>query len=199
MYAAGIVGLTLGLMALFAAIFMGGPEPATLKTEHIAQNYAIAQGAVQEAVLVATEQAQGWAAGTPLLAGSACLTPLTRASQCDIPLGAGQSAEITAYLPPMWAVLTDTAGASRWQGRIQGGMLYVYGRMSPEEMAALRIVRGSALNLGFCKGGNSGANCLPPLQEQLADGTMQALPLPPAVTGAAQTDYFVVHATRIVQ
>lgn len=207
MYAAGIVGLVIGLTALFAAVFMGGPEPAALKTEHIAQNYAIAQAGVQQAVLVAAGQAKNWAAGTPLLTGSTCVTPLTRATACDIVLGTGQSAEISAQLPPQWHVLTETSGTPpapivttpRWQGRIQGGMLYVYGAMSHEEMAALREARGNAPNMAFCRGGSGGDACVPPLREQLADGTLQALPLPPEVTGAANTLYFAVHATRIVQ
>lgn len=198
MYALGIVGICVGLMALFMSLFSGDPQPGALKTHAIAQNYMVTQGAVQEAVLLAAARASTLAAGDALLAGSTCLAPLTKATACDIPLGSGRSADINAWLPAAWDVLTDTASQPRWKARLQEGRVFVYGAVSHEEMAALREVAGHSLNFALCREGQGGAACLPVLQEQLPDGKLRAISLPPDVQGAAGTEPVAVHVLQIV-
>lgn len=200
MYALGIVGICVGLMALFMSLFSGDPQPGALKTRSIAQNYMVMQVAVQEAMLLAAAKAPTLAAGDALLAGSACVAPLTKATDCDILLGSGRSADINAWLPGAWEVLHDTASPSqtRWKARLQEGKVFVYGVVSPEEMAALREMAGHSPNLALCREGQGAAACLPVLQEQLPDGSFQTINLPSDVQGAASARPVAVHVLRIV-
>lgn len=198
MYALGMTGIIIGLMALLFSIFNDSPRPDALKAHTIMQNYVIAQGAVQEAVLVAAAKAPQLAVGTPILAGSACVAPLTASTACDLPLGTGISADINAFLPPMWTVLTDSGHNPRWKARIQGGMAFVYGAVNHEEMAALRAMQSYGANLALCVGGSNANACQPVLQQLQADGSRIPLPLPPDVATASASQLFAVHVLRLV-
>lgn len=197
MYAVGLAGICLGLMALLWGSFADTPPPTAAKMQVIAQNYAVAQGAVQEAVLAAVAKAPQLPAGDPLLEGASCVLPLSSSTACDLPLGAGRSADITALIPPAWDVLADKNGTPRWKARIQDGMVFVYGVVKPEEMAALRNMLGHSANLALCKQGTDGAGCLPALQKQQPGGTLAPLTLPPEVA-AAGIKHFAVHVVQIV-
>lgn len=197
MYAVGLAGICLGLMALLWGVFVNSPQPPTATMQVIAQNYAVAQGAVQEAVLAAVAKAPPLPPGAPLLEGASCVLPLSTSTACDLPLGTGRSADIAALLPPAWDVLVDTKGEARWKSRIQEGMVFVYGVVKPEEMAALREMLGHSANLALCRQGADGAACLPVLQKQQPNGTLSPLTLPPDVA-AAGSDHFAVHVVQIV-